>query len=132
MISESPPVNTILFFGERWDSPYLDPDVDRCVIQNPTPVNTPCFWCTELIKPGDRGLFRAVMRGVPGSMTGSVEPIHMECDLRQVMGSPRHLRGECSCAGHETNSPEVSLHEESLESLRIVNEMRAAQGLDPL
>lgn len=77
------------YFGEPWDSPFCDtaPHAD-------TPVGEPCGFCTLPILDGEQGVITpAVLAdGVPGRV-----PWHRECWLRQIVGSPSHLRGTCTC-----------------------------------
>lgn len=127
---------SILYFGDRWDSPYLDPEPDRVVAQHTTPVGTPCYGCEEAIATGDRGLFRPVVRAKPGGKAdewiGELEPVHAECDLRAMLGSPAHLRGQCRCVGRDEPPYPGSRREEAVATVAILNEQRAGQGLGPL
>lgn len=66
-------------FGEPWDAPVCEG-----ATRVPTPIGHPCGWCGVLFGLGDRGVATGV-------------PMHRECQLRAVVGSPAHLRGECSC-----------------------------------
>lgn len=120
---------TVLYFGEKWDSPMLDEDAR----QVRTPRRKPCYWCTDKIRRRDRGVLRPVGRlGDNGKMVGSLEAIHAECDLRSIVGSPAHFKGLCSCKGFEEPVWPGTKHEESLEVLRLVNEERENAGFGRL
>lgn len=117
----------IQFFGDRWDAPQVDPPAE----QVPTPVGQVCLHCTEPIEAGDRGLLRLAIR------TGgaSIEPTHMECDLRMTLGGMDHLAGRCSCTGrgHEHGGTTyATARAEALAVLGWWNQRRADQGSPPL
>jgi hypothetical protein len=124
---------TTRFFGERWDTPYLDPQdyadgVTHEVVQTPVPVGEPCYWCDEPFAEGDRGLLRAVLREAGGTW----EPIHAECELRQLMGSVNHLEGRCRCNGVEGTPYPGTGREEAHAVVAYVNALRARTGRGPL
>lgn len=87
------------FFGDRWDAPIVDD-----AVQVETPVGQICYECAEPIEDGDRGFIRATMREVGKTM--GCEPVHAECDLRNVMG---HTVGVCSCTGHYGSRADAKL-----------------------
>ena len=62
----------------------------------PAPLGRPCLWCNEPLREGDRGVMQFFV-GPPGSV--SFEPVHIECQMRQVLGGPAHLSGRCTCQG---------------------------------
>ncbi|HCU49984.1 MAG TPA: hypothetical protein DGG94_09330 [Micromonosporaceae bacterium] len=110
---------TTVYFGARWDSPLLDGDVR----QTPTPVGQVCYACKEKIIEGDRGVVRGCVRMVDGKPVASAEPVHTECDLRDVMG---HQLGVCPCNGHGIDRAAGRL------TLERLNELRASQGMGPM
>lgn len=124
-------MSAIRYFGQKWDSPYLDDEPGHVVIHAPTPVGEKCCWCNEVIRHDERGLYRLVVLVVRGEDHASQEPIHVECDLRSGVGSPAHLRGQCSCRGVDEEPFPGTLREEALETLEIINQRRAAQGAEP-
>jgi len=81
------------YFGEPWDSPFCD-----TAPRTGTPVGERCGFCTDPIQDGDRGIITPAI--LAGGQPGAV-PWHHECWMRQVAGSPFHLRGQCSCHGGE-------------------------------
>jgi hypothetical protein len=110
---------TTYYFGERWDAPLVDE-----AKQVPTPVGQTCYACGELIAEGDRGLMRGCMRlGEDGQPVGSIEPVHVECDLRSVLG---HQMGVCPCTGHGSSRADALL------TLDRLNAQRADDGMGPL
>lgn len=78
------------FFGERWDAPAFD-DAEEV----PTPVGSSCLTCGEPILMGESGIT------MPAYLNGgvSIEPMHIECHLRQMLGCVAHLEERCSCHG---------------------------------
>jgi hypothetical protein len=110
---------TTFYFGPRWDAPMLDEDAE----QVPTPVGKTCYECGQAIAESDRGLIRACVRMVDGQPSASAEPIHVECDLRGIVG---HEYGVCPCTGHGHSRAD------GLLVLERVNAGRATRGMDPL
>jgi hypothetical protein len=109
---------TTYFFGARWDAPVVD-DAQQVT----APVGERCIACNEPIADGDRGLIRACVRMVDGEPVGSAEPVHMECDLRGVVG---HQVGVCPCHGYGFDRAA------GLLTLERVNAQRAERGLGPM
>jgi hypothetical protein len=62
----------------------------------PTPVGQPCLWCEEPIQEGDKGV---TMPHYGTDTCGGVKemPHHIECMLRQTVGSVGHQNGTCWC-----------------------------------
>lgn len=73
------------YFGEPWQASVCNEGISV-----PVPVGKPCSHCKILMTPYDRGVFLA-------DISGERSPVHRECVLRMVLGSPAHLRGECMC-----------------------------------
>ncbi len=121
-----------MYFGEKWDSPYLDEEEDREIHRIATPVGATCFHCKETIGDGDRGLLCQVMSDRPLDGEARGEPIHAECNTLLNVGSPAHLRNQCLCAGKREPKWRGTLREEALATIAIVNERRAAVGMGPL
>ena len=85
------------FFGERWDAPILDH-----AVQVQTPVGTPCVQCGEPVADGDRGtLISTVRLDADSQYVPGLEPMHLECGVRAVVGSVKHLEGQCMCHGRD-------------------------------
>jgi hypothetical protein len=61
------------------------------------PVGQQCLWCQEGILPSDRGEETVYADG--GAL--KIAYIHIECRMRQVLGGPGHLSGQCSCCGSD-------------------------------
>jgi hypothetical protein len=97
-------------FGELWDAPVCE-GADRA----PTPVGTPCAWCKEPLVTGDSG----VLIPYAGPEGLSELPEHRECFLRQIIGSPGHQVGRCTCTGWHEEKPVQTLREEALEAQRL-------------
>lgn len=79
------------YFGEPWPSGICDEKT-----QAPTPVGENCWWCETKIRDGDQGIWNLFREKSDDTV---LEPIHKECLVRVVNGSPAHLRGACSCYG---------------------------------
>lgn len=82
----------------------------------PTPVGDPCLWCGERIREGDQGGWMTVVRQTGGALwqgntarasdlEPGLEPEHIECFIRQSIGSVGHLRRHCSCYGGTEGDP---------------------------
>lgn len=118
-----------VYFGERWDAPQLD-GLTRCV---DPPVGVKCAHCAEPVAAEDRGLMRVASRvGADGEPVGSMEPIHLECDLRMALGNVYHHSGQCrytgDCHQHETGT----WREQGQQLLAFIDLQRACQGMGPL
>lgn len=80
------------YFGKAWNR-----NIAACHPQTATPVGTPCFYCEEPVADGDQGLI------IPCGMVPL--PIHLDCHLRQIIGSVGHQRKRCSCYGGTEEDP---------------------------
>jgi hypothetical protein len=84
------------WFGASWGAACCTPE--RHVA---TPVGLECSYCSESIQEGDQGFvgfYHAVL--------------HLECLLRQAVGSVAHQRGTCSCyGGAEEDPPGMTLRQ---------------------
>ena len=78
------------FFGQRWDAPAFDE-----AREVPTPVGEVCLFCEEPVSAGDSGTHMAYV----GAEGPGVRAVHIECFLRQSLGSLSHLTLRCSCYG---------------------------------
>jgi hypothetical protein len=108
------PVPRTYFFGERWDAPAFDDAIER-----PTPVGETCPLCKETVEQGDRGTWQAFMFT---EKRAEFCPTHLECWLRQGLGSPAHLRGECSCSGGPEPADDRSWRDQGREVMRMIRE----------
>jgi len=105
----------LLYFGRRWDAPMLDD-----ALRVPVPVGERCLSCEEVVTAKDRGFVRSTLKA---NGTGLLQPQHLECDLRLVLG---HVYGVCGCTGYGTTRVEAQL------VLMLLNRDRCEQGRDPL
>lgn len=71
------------WFGENWGAPV-------CFEEDhiPIPIGQTCLHCGEKFTEGDQGLT---------DMAGNA--MHIECDLRAVLGGANHIRETCACFG---------------------------------
>lgn len=119
-----------VYFGERWDAPLLDGRIH----QIPTPIGEQCLHCTEPIMEGDRGLLRTCIRdnaSLAGLADGSVEPTHLECDLRSSLGNAKHLSGGCRYTGDCQDEP-GTMREQARAVLAYLNDQRRRAGMGPM
>lgn len=123
------PVPPTQWFGRRWDAPMLDENV----VEVPVPVGRDCLYCGEPIAADDCGLMRLAVRGTPKKPTATLEPAHMECDLRTMIGDVAHLEGRCRCSGvSDEDVPARPFRDEARAVLAHMNQLRAAQGMPPM
>lgn len=89
------------WFGAKHDAPawdYAEPVA--------TPVGEKCKWCGEPILEGEAGVcFPQVYIVVGGIELREWLAYHLECHLRQVLGSYGHLTKQCSCHGGSLEDP---------------------------
>ena len=73
-----------VWFGTDWGAPicHVTPQVD-------VPIGLPCLWCEELVAPNDSGWGQ----GPDGPW------MHVECFIRQALGSVGHQLKLCPCFG---------------------------------
>jgi hypothetical protein len=121
------------YFGQRWDAPLLDGRIQ----QLDAPVGHACLWCHQPIMDTDRGLFRAAISDQPGQdgqpgTAGTVEPVHMECDLRAALGNLTHLQGRCGHIGDCNDQETGTWREQARAVLDHLNQQRAMQGMEPM
>ena len=100
-------------FGQPWDAPVCEG-----AEQEPAPVGEPCVWCQMPIEEEDRGVLVPCLRA--GGVMESL-PWHRECFLRSTVGSPAHIRGECSCHGgsEASSSTPEEVREEAREAWEL-------------
>lgn len=110
----------VYYFGEWWDAPAFDDAVER-----DRPVGEICGLCRESIEEADSGTWQTF---IESETDFSVKPVHIECWLRQGLGSPAHLRGQCSCAGHEEPADDRSYREQGREVIRMVRNREGMFG----
>lgn len=85
------------WFGKDWGAPIC---VEEDHIE--TPIGQACYHCDEIFVEGDRGV-----TDMPG------HALHLECQIRQVVGGVNHIRGTCLCCGgtDDPDPPDVSKRE---------------------
>lgn len=113
----------VFYFGQRWDAPAFDDAIE----QEP-PVGDTCGQCEESIEQGDSGTWQTFILGGPDDWNPQVRPVHIECWVRAGLGSPAHLRGQCSCAGHEEPPDDRSWRDQGREVVRMVREREGIFG----
>lgn len=74
-------MNTMRWFGTYWGA-----DICRVCPKTETPVGDICIHCEEPIEANDDGVIYA-----NGPVT------HLDCFIRQIVGSVAHIRRECGC-----------------------------------
>lgn len=79
---------TMHWFGRRYNAPAWETAEETAM-----PIGMECMWCAEPIAEGDSGITIPYL-AEPG---WRVAANHIECWLRQVMGSVDHLEHRCSC-----------------------------------
>jgi hypothetical protein len=86
----------------RWfgPAPFSAVCRDPEIAHVPTPVGVPCSWCDEPIAADACGYF----------YSGPTPPaVHVECFVRQVIGSVAHQQRRCTCyGGHDEDPPGLS------------------------
>ncbi len=90
------------WFGESWGASVCDP-----ATHVETPVGAECGWCSEQIEAGDAGVCLPVAAEIPYMMKH-----HLNCWLRQVVGSAGHQNETCSCFGDgDCDPPDMTVRE---------------------
>lgn len=73
----------MIYFGERWNAPIV-----AAATPGETPIGTPCIYCEEAVREGDRGFIRGT------------QVSHRECEVYGIFG---HDYGVCGCTGYQPN-----------------------------
>lgn len=64
------------------------------VVTIPIPFGLLCSWCDEGFAPADTGVAISCMADYQSTIV-----YHRECEVRVLIGSVAHQKGECSCSG---------------------------------
>lgn len=95
------------YFGEPWNSQI------ETYTQMPTPVGHFCMWCEEEFVEGDKGFLigqgQVLVDNNNDQVFEELAPVflavHLECFLRQTLGSVGHQTKQCSCFGGILEDP---------------------------
>lgn len=79
-----------VWFGTGWGAPLCDETT-----QVPVPAGASCLWCDETIEADATGW----------GQTASGPWAHVECFMRQMLGSVGHQLRLCSCHGGDYEDP---------------------------
>lgn len=104
-----------VYFGRRWDAPAFDEAAPIA-----TPVGEACGLCSEPVGEHDDGTLQTFVDMVEGRAVGRVGPVHVECWLRQGLGSPAHVQGRCSCTGAVEPDDQRTWREQGREVIRLI------------
>jgi hypothetical protein len=83
-----------VWFGTSWGAPICE-----TTPRVPVPVGKPCIWCDEPIAADDRGIGSALLESVGNIIAVSPAYYHVECWIRQTLGSTGHQLKLCPCFG---------------------------------
>lgn len=85
------------WFGKNWGAPVCAEETHA-----ETPVGQNCVWCNEKIEKDDLGFMRTF---------GQV--VHLECDVRAIIGGVNHQKGACTCCGgtEEPDPPNLTVRQ---------------------
>jgi hypothetical protein len=96
------------WFGESWGAPMCE-DAPHVT----TPVGALCLHCEEPVRADDRGV--TVPQCGLDDLARRLDPerllapsrvaLHLECHLRDTVGSVGHIEGRCSCVGGDEEDP---------------------------
>lgn len=105
----------------RWFGP--DPFSPACLgtARAPIPLASCCAWCEEPFTADDGGYLIPHM-----GATVTELPYHVECWLRQIVGSVAHLEERCSCYGgaeDDTDPPELSKREAAQAAVDLFHQL---------
>jgi len=106
----------VKWFGDPWPTDELRASV--CESPNDrvgTPEGERCLWCEEPIAENDRGIIMpCIVLGLDGNPKSELRPCHVECNVRQVVGSMNHINGNCLCTGQAEAASTLSVREDAL------------------
>lgn len=111
------------WFGPPWWSYYCFDESGRLLeeMRKDPPVGEDCLFCGEPIEEGQSG--KAMPYGTSEGVR--IGHVHKECLLRDVIGAPEHLDGECVC--RDPGRPKRTYRQEALAVWERLNEIRQAQ-----
>lgn len=116
------------YFGKPW-SPNIR-DNYECTA---TPAGHPCSWCEEEIVEGDQGFVIPYGQAITfneeeqvfDKMVPTFRPVHLDCFLREVIGSVGHQTKQCSCFGGSLEDPlGMSKREAAKAAVELFNQFR--------
>ena len=114
------------YFGKAWSHNILTHY--ECT---PTPVGHPCMWCEEELVEGDQGFVMPCGSVITmdeetkifDKMVATFAAVHLDCFLREIVGSVGHQTKQCSCFGGDTEDPEgMTKREAAKASVKIYKE----------
>lgn len=106
-------MTTMAWFGRVFDSPMYD-DMPPADVADY--LGKDCGFCREAILGGEPGITMPFL-----SSDGSERlPMHIECHLRSILGSPAHLDGLCACTSGEHEETGLTYRQEAQETIRRV------------
>ena len=94
------------WFGHSWGAPIC-----REGSKVEVPVGEPCLWCSEAITADDQGVSTPYLGEI--GTDWCMRPMHLDCQLRSILGGINHQRGDCTCCGGvmPPDPPELTLRE---------------------
>jgi hypothetical protein len=105
-----------------WFGSYLPHSHLRCKRTRPIyPSDKKCVWCLEGFKETDRG-----------TINDAGQALHLECEIRMVVGSAAHQTGNCSCFGGTHEDPPDASPREAAKLALAMHELRQNLNLEPL
>lgn len=118
----------LVYFGRKWENPMLDAGM---WLRVKVPMGWRCLRCSEPIDASDRGIFLSV-----DNPDAELCPVHLECQLRAVVGNVLHLEGRCGCWGRPQEPHVADLTQTYRDEARAVmawfDRRRERTGLPPL
>lgn len=87
------------------------------------PVGEHCLWCDEQIDMDDAGVLTPFVSMSDEGPVGSIRAMHLECEMRSVLGSAAHIAGRCSCFvedASETDDPALTRRQAAIVAYEMV------------
>jgi hypothetical protein len=112
------------WFGPPWWSFICYDEAGKLIeeMRKPFPAGESCLLCDE---PFDEAAGDSGQATVDVTTEGArIRHVHKECQFRSVAGGLAHHEGRCRCHGGSTETPGMTLREESVEVWR---RMRAGE-----
>lgn len=98
-----------LWWGEPWPADWREngraPICEDDMAHMATPVGEPCLWCEERITDGDQGVMMSYYNG----KSSGLKALHIECEMRSVLGGPAHFQKLCICCGGNEEDPDLGM-----------------------
>lgn len=119
-----PTIEPMTWFGASWGAP-----INEICEHQQTPVGEVCTWCLDPIEPWAAGVVMTHWSAEEMSR----QPKHLECFIRDTIGSVGHQLGLCHCNGGTMEDPPgMTLREGAVAAILLFAAVAQNQPLNEI